>query len=218
MVRLTNVTKKYGMGEAEIKALDNISLEIAKGEIVSVIGKSGAGKTTLLKMIGGTEPADSGSIMVNDMEITKLTDNALVTYRNKHIGFVFQDYRLIPELTLLENIILPSLTARRSYDKEYLNYLTESLSITDRLSHYPSESSGGQQQRAAIARALINKPDVVLCDEPTGNLDSSTSAQVFDTIVRLSHANDQTVIIATHDMDIVRLTDRSITLKDGVIA
>ena len=218
MVRLTNVTKKYGMGEAEIKALDNISLEIAKGEIVSVIGKSGAGKTTLLKMIGGTEPVDSGSIRVNDMEITELAENALVTYRNKHIGFVFQDFRLIPELTLLENIILPSLTARRSYDKEYLNYLTESLSITDRLSHYPSESSGGQQQRAAIARALINKPDVVLCDEPTGNLDSSTSAQVFDTIVRLSHANDQTVIIATHDMDIVRLTDRSITLKDGVIA
>lgn len=218
MVRLTNVTKKYGRGEAEIRALDNISLEIAKGEIVSVIGKSGAGKTTLLKVIGGTEPADAGSIRVNDMEITELTDNALVTYRSKHIGFVFQDYRLIPELTLLENIILPSLTARHSCDEEYLNYLTESLSITDRLSHYPSESSGGQQQRAAIARALINKPDVVLCDEPTGNLDSSTSAQVFDTIVRLSHANNQTVIIATHDMDIVKLTDRSITLKDGVIA
>lgn len=217
MVKLTNVTKKYGKGEAEIRALDNISLEIAKGEIVSVIGKSGAGKTTLLKMIGGTEFVDAGSIKVNDMEISELTNNNLVTYRNKHIGFVFQDYRLIPELTLLENIILPSLIAYRKYDEDYLNYLTKSLFITDRLSHYPSESSGGQQQRAAIARALINKPDVVLCDEPTGNLDSSTSAQVFDTIVHLSHTFNQTVIIATHDMDIVKLTDRSITLKDGVI-
>ncbi len=218
MVKLTDVTKIYGKGEAEIRALNNINLEIAKGEIVSITGKSGAGKTTLLKIIGGTDFANSGSVTVNGVDVAGLTKSGLITYRNKHIGFVFQDYRLIPELALLENIILPSLIAYRGYDEEHLNYLTQSLSITDRLSHYPSESSGGQQQRAAIARALINKPDVVLCDEPTGNLDSATSAQVFDTIMHLSRTFGQTVIIATHDMDIVKLTDRSITLKDGAIA
>jgi putative ABC transport system ATP-binding protein len=217
MIKVSNIVKTYGLKANCVTALNDISFEVKKGEIIAITGKSGAGKSTLLNIIGGVDKSDSGTVEYNDTNILNLTQKQLLLFRNKHIGFVFQNYRLIPELTVKENIILPALINLRKYDSEHFENLVISLGIDKLLFRYPNEISGGELQRAAIARALINKPTVLLCDEPTGNLDSETSSVVIEMIVKISKETKQTVIIATHDSDVVKYTDRILNIKDGKI-
>ena len=217
MIKVSNIVKTYGLKANCVTALNDISFEVKKGEIIAITGKSGAGKSTLLNIIGGVDKSDSGTVEYNDTNILNLTQKQLLLFRNKHIGFVFQNYRLIPELTVKENIILPALINLRKYDSEHFENLVISLGIDKLLFRYPNEISGGELQRAAIARALINKPTVLLCDEPTGNLDSETSSVVIEMIVKISQETKQTVIIATHDSDVVKYTDRILNIKDGKI-
>lgn len=217
MIKVSNIVKTYGLKENRVTALNGISFEVNKGEIIAITGKSGAGKSTLLNIIGGVDRSDSGTVEYNETNILNLTQKQLLLFRNKHIGFVFQNYRLIPELTVKENIILPALINLRKYDGEQFENLVISLGIDKLLLRYPNEISGGELQRAAIARALINKPTVLLCDEPTGNLDSETSSVVIEMIVKISKETKQTVIIATHDSDVVKYTDRILNIKDGRI-
>ncbi len=217
MIKVINIVKTYGLKANCVTALNDISFEVKKGEIIAITGKSGAGKSTLLNIIGGVDKSDSGTVEYNDTNILNLTQKQLLLFRNKHIGFVFQNYRLIPELTVKENIILPALINLRKYDSEHFENLVISLGIDKLLFRYPNEISGGELQRAAIARALINKPTVLLCDEPTGNLDSETSSVVIEMIVKISKETKQTVIIATHDSDVVKYTDRILNIKDGKI-
>lgn len=217
MIKVSNIVKTYGLKANRVTALNGISFEVNKGEIIAITGKSGAGKSTLLNIIGGVDRSDSGTVEYNETNILNLTQKQLLLFRNKHIGFVFQNYRLIPELTVKENIILPTLINLRKYDGEQFENLVISLGIDKLLLRYPNEISGGELQRAAIARALINKPTVLLCDEPTGNLDSETSSVVIEMIVKISKETKQTVIIATHDSDVVKYTDRILNIKDGRI-
>lgn len=217
MIKVSNIVKTYGLKANCVTALNDISFEVKKGEIIAITGKSGAGKSTLLNIIGGVDKSDSGTVEYNDTNILNLTQKRLLLFRNKHIGFVFQNYRLIPELTVKENIILPALINLKKYDSEHFENLVISLGIDKLLFRYPNEISGGELQRAAIARALINKPTVLLCDEPTGNLDSETSSVVIEMIVKISKETKQTVIIATHDSDVVKYTDRILNIKDGRI-
>lgn len=217
MIKVSNIVKTYGLKTNRVTALNGISFEVNKGEIIAITGKSGAGKSTLLNIIGGVDRSDSGTVEYNETNILNLTQKQLLLFRNKHIGFVFQNYRLIPELTVKENIILPALINLRKYDDEQFENLVISLGIDKLLLRYPNEISGGELQRAAIARALINKPTVLLCDEPTGNLDSETSSVVIEMIVKISKETKQTVIIATHDSDVVKYTDRILNIKDGRI-
>lgn len=217
MIKVSNIVKTYGLKANCVTALNDISFEVKKGEIIAITGKSGAGKSTLLNIIGGVDKSDSGTVEYNDTNILNLTQKRLLLFRNKHIGFVFQNYRLIPELTVKENIILPALINLKKYDSEHFENLVISLGIDKLLFRYPNEISGGELQRAAIARALINKPTVLLCDEPTGNLDSETSSVVIEMIVKISKETKQTVIIATHDGDVVKYTDRILNIKDGRI-
>ncbi len=217
MIKVSNIVKTYGLKANRVTALNGISFEVNKGEIIAITGKSGAGKSTLLNIIGGVDRSDSGTVEYNETNILNLTQKQLLLFRNKHIGFVFQNYRLIPELTVKENIILPALINLRKYDGEQFENLVISLGIDKLLLRYPNEISGGELQRAAIARALINKPTVLLCDEPTSNLDSETSSVVIEMIVKISKETKQTVIIATHDSDVVKYTDRILNIKDGRI-
>lgn len=217
MIKVSNIVKTYGLKANCITALNGVSFEVKEGEIIAVTGKSGAGKSTLLNIIGGVDRPDSGPVEYNETNILSLTQKQLLLFRNKHIGFVFQNYRLIPELTVKENIILPALINLRKYDSEQFENLVISLGIDKLLFRYPNEISGGELQRAAIARALINKPAVLLCDEPTGNLDSETSSVVIEMIIKISKETKQTVIIATHDSDVVKYTDRILNIKDGKI-
>lgn len=217
MIKVSNIVKTYGLKANCVTALNDISFEVKKGEIIAITGKSGAGKSTLLNIIGGIDKSDSGTVEYNDTNILNLTQKRLLLFRNKHIGFVFQNYRLIPELTVKENIILPALINLKKYDSEHFENLVISLGIDKLLFRYPNEISGGELQRAAIARALINKPTVLLCDEPTSNLDSETSSVVIEMIVKISKETKQTVIIATHDSDVVKYTDRILNIKDGRI-
>lgn len=217
MIKVSNIVKTYGLKANRVTALNGISFEVNKGEIIAITGKSGAGKSTLLNIIGGVDRSDSGTVEYNETNILNLTQKQLLLFRNKHIGFVFQNYRLIPELTVKENIILPALINLKKYDSEHFENLVISLGIDKLLFRYPNEISGGELQRAAIARALINKPTVLLCDEPTGNLDSETSSIVIEMIVKISKETKQTVIIATHDSDVVKYTDRILNIKDGKI-
>ncbi len=217
MIKVSNIVKTYGLKANRVTALNGISFEVKKGEIIAITGKSGAGKSTLLNIIGGVDRSDSGTVEYNETNILNLTQKQLLLFRNKHIGFVFQNYRLIPELTVKENIILPALINLRKYDGEQFENLVITLGIDKLLLRYPNEISGGELQRAAIARALINKPTVLLCDEPTGNLDSETSSVVIEMIVKISKETKQTVIIATHDSDVVKYTDRILNIKDGRI-
>lgn len=218
MIKMANITKEYKMGlNNTVRALDNCSLEIEDGEIVFIVGKSGSGKSTLLHILGGLDKPTMGILRYDKIEITSLTEKKLSLFRSNNIGFVFQDYNLIPELTAKENIIYPVLLKRKKLDIELFNYLSETLELNDRLHHLPSQLSGGQQQRVAIARALIVNPKVVLCDEPTGNLDSHSSRMVQDILITLNHELKKTIIIVTHDNDFSNKDGRLIEICDGRI-
>lgn len=213
MIRTKNLCKIYGKGNGSVKALDNVSLDINDGEMVAITGKSGSGKTTLLNLLGGLDTASSGDIFYDSKNITKFNDKKLADFRLNTIGFVFQFFDLIPELTVEENILLPTKLAHNRDSK--IKELLSQLGMAERKKHYPSQISGGQQQRAAIIRALINDPDVLLCDEPTGNLDVKSGNEVIDLLDELSKKHHKTIIIVTHDTQIAERCDRIITISDG---
>ncbi len=218
MITINEVKKCYTLGENNsVPALDGVSFEINDGELVFVMGKSGSGKSTLLHILGGIDRPTSGIIKYGDIEITSLSERKLALFRRDNIGFVFQDYNLVPELTASENIKYPVLLAGRKPDRRLWEHLISTLELGDRLEHLPSQLSGGQQQRVAIARALISDPQVILCDEPTGNLDSEAAENVQNMLFRLNSDLKKTVVIVTHDSDFARKGKRTITLMDGRI-
>ena len=215
MIVAENLCKTYGTGEGAVNALCNVDLTIEDGEFVAIVGKSGSGKSTLLNLLGGLDSVTSGRVLYNDVDITKLGEPALADFRLHKIGFVFQFYDLLPELTAEENIMLPAQLAKnKSAD---ISALVERLGLTDRMKHYPSQLSGGQQQRAAIARALINNQDVLLCDEPTGNLDQKTGDDVMELLLQLNKTEKRTIVIVTHNPEIAARCERTIEISDGVL-
>ncbi|MGL5756315.1 MAG: ABC transporter ATP-binding protein [Paraclostridium sp.] len=212
-----NLSKTYGSKESKVNALDNININIEKGEFVAVIGPSGSGKSTLLHLLGGLERLSGGSIKVNGKDISKLKDKDLAEYRRKEVGFVFQQYNLIPVLNVEENIELPLMLGNDDIDEIYISELIEILGLKERKTHLPSQLSGGQQQRVAIGRALSTKPSIILADEPTGNLDSKTTEEVMELLKKSIKKFNQTLIVITHDINIAKKADRIINIVDGHI-
>lgn len=215
MITTTGLTRIYGKGENAVTAINNLDIRIDDGELVAITGKSGSGKTTLLNILGGLDKATGGSVCYDDIDITKLADTALADFRLNKIGFVFQFYDLIPELTAKENILLPSKLAKKG--KTDISDTVKKLGVENLLGRYPSELSGGQQQRVAIARALVNDPSVLLCDEPTGNLDVSTGNDVLSLLIDLNRNDKRTIVIVTHDNQLAEKCDRIILISDGKI-
>lgn len=215
MIDIKDVTKSFG----NLKVLKGITLHIDKGEVVSIVGPSGAGKTTLLQIIGTLDKADSGEIRIDGKEISSMSKKRLSDFRNTHIGFVFQFHQLLPEFTALENIMIPAYIAgkSRSEAKKRAMELLQFMGLTDRASHKPNELSGGEKQRVAVARALVNNPAVILADEPSGSLDSKNKAELHQLFFDLRDKFGQTFVIVTHDEELANITDRTIHLRDGVI-
>jgi putative ABC transport system ATP-binding protein len=213
--RVRNLTKTYGSGETRVVALDDVTLELRAREFTAVMGPSGSGKSTLMHCLAALDTADSGSVMIGDQELTVLKDKALTRLRRDDIGFVFQSYNLVPTLTAKENILLPLAIAGRSPDQEWYDSVIATVSLADRLDHKPHELSGGQQQRVAVARALVSRPTVVFADEPTGNLDSTSGAEVLELLRRSVDEHGQTVVMVTHDPVAAAYTDRVLFLADG---
>lgn len=215
MIRIENLTKKFG----ELEVLKGVSLTVNKGEVISIVGPSGAGKTTLLQLIGTLDKPTSGKILFNGEDTGKMSSNKLATFRNRHIGFVFQFHQLLPEFTALENIIIPALIAGRKRKEAEADAmeLLGLMNLTERAGHKPSEMSGGENQRVAVARALINHPDVILADEPSGSLDSHNKEELHRLFFDLRDKLGQTFIIVTHDEKLASYTDRTIRMVDGMI-
>ncbi len=213
-----NLKKIYGKGETEVHALDGVDLSVEKGEFVAIVGTSGSGKSTLLHMLGGLDRPTSGSVTVDGRELSKLKDEELTVFRRRKIGFVFQNYNLIPVLSVYENIVLPIQLDGNREDEAYVKKIIETLGLEKKLNNLPNKLSGGQQQRVAIARALAAKPAIILADEPTGNLDSSTSQDVMGLLKVTSERFAQTIVMITHNEEIAQMADRIIRIEDGRIA
>ena len=216
LLTVSELKKKYKQGEAEIHVINGQNLEIAAGETLAIMGKSESGKTTLLKMIGGLLPPSSGFVYFKGEDIYQKNEKERCRLRREKIGFVFQNYELIPELNVQENIIFPLLLSKKAVDKEYLNALYTELELSDKKKRYPEQLSGGEQQRTAIARALIAKPELILCDEPTGNLDEVTAKQVMEMLKNIYEKYKTAMIIVTHDKDIAAYADRVLTAENGI--
>ncbi len=212
-----NLKKIYGSGESEVHALDGVDLSVEKGEFVAVVGTSGSGKSTLLHMLGGLDRPTCGIVLVDGKDIFSLKDEELTIFRRRKIGFVFQNYNLVPVLNVYENIVLPVQLDGGSPEKRYVDYLIDTLGLGSKLNNLPNNLSGGQQQRVAIARALAAKPAIVLADEPTGNLDSKTSQDVLGLMKVTSQKFSQTIVMITHNEEIAQLADRIIRIEDGRI-
>ena len=217
MIYTKALTKTYGSGENAVHALRECDISFGENKFTAVVGTSGSGKSTLLHLLGGLDAPTSGEVFYDDVSILRLCDDVLSEFRRRNIGFVFQFFELVPELTARENILLPLMLDGRKEDKPYFERLAETLGIADRLSHFPAQLSGGQQQRAAIARALMNKPKVLLCDEPTGNLDEKSSREVIGLLKKLQTEYRQTIIMVTHDMSIANCADTVVRIEDGRI-
>ena len=216
LIKVKNLSKVYGSGEAEVTALKNINLNIEQGEFIAIVGPSGSGKSTLLHLLGGVDKPSSGEVIIKGENIYKLKEKELAILRRK-LGFVFQFFNLIPVLTAEENIEMPVLLDNGKIDKNYMNELLKLLGLEERRNHHPSELSGGQQQRVSIGRALANKPSIILADEPTGNLDSKNSKEVLELLKYCAKKYNQTLILITHDINIAKSADRVITIEDGKI-
>ena len=217
VLQTVNLKKYYQQGETVTKALDGVSLEIGVGEFVSVVGTSGSGKSTLLHMMGGLDSPTSGKVIINGKDISEKSAEQLTVFRRRHIGFVFQNYNLVPVLNVYENIVLPVQLDGKRVDEKLLAEIVEMLGIKDKLENLPNNLSGGQQQRVSIARALLTKPEIILADEPTGNLDSKTSQDVLSLLKVTSMKFHQTVVMITHNDEIAQLADRIIRIEDGKI-
>ena len=217
ILKVENLDKSYGKGEAKVDALKNINLSINKGEFVAIVGPSGSGKSTLLHLIGGVDKPTSGKVYINNVDIYSLKEKDLSIFRRRNVGLIYQFYNLIPVLSAKENILLPAELDNRKIDKEYLDDLLKTLGLKERETHLPNELSGGQQQSTSIGRALINRPAVILADEPTGNLDSKNSKEVLELLKLSVKKYNQTLIMITHDLNIALQADRVITIEDGII-
>jgi putative ABC transport system ATP-binding protein len=217
VVSAHDITRRYGEGDTAVDALRGITLDVAKGKLTAVMGPSGSGKSTLMHILAGLDRPTSGSVAIDSTEITTLGDNELTKLRRRHIGFVFQFFNLLPMLTAKENILLPLELAGRKADDEYVDDLIAKVGLEDRLEHRPSELSGGQQQRVAIARALVTRPTVMFADEPTGNLDSTTSGEILDLLADSVESYGQTTVMVTHDSNAAAIAHRVLFLADGSI-
>lgn len=217
ILEVTNLCKTYGKGDTMVKALDNVSFSVEKGEFLAIIGPSGSGKSTLLHILGGVDVPTSGSVVINQTDISNLDETALAIFRRRQIGLIYQFYNLIPILTVQENLTLPLLLDGRKPDKKQIDTLVKRLGLENRLDHLPNQLSGGQQQRVSIGRALVNNPALMLADEPTGNLDSENSKEIISLLRQFNKEFNQTVIIITHDEKIANSADRVITIEYGKI-
>lgn len=217
ILNVQNLSKKYGKGENEFWALKDICFKVQKGEFIAIVGKSGSGKSTLLNLLGGLDTASLGHVIINNQDIYKMNDKEMTAFRRKYIGIIYQFYNLIPVLSVKENILLPSLFDGRKVNEKRFMTLVKTLALSDKLNAFPNDLSGGQQQRTAIGRALINRPKIVLADEPTGNLDSKNSKQVMRLLELYNRKYKQTIIMVTHDMSLAKKASRIITMADGKI-
>ncbi|MDE8051630.1 ABC transporter ATP-binding protein [Erysipelothrix rhusiopathiae] len=214
---LESVSKTYKQGDAEIKALDNVSVSVDRGEFIAIMGASGSGKSTLLHVIGGVDTVSTGVIRLDNTNLGALSEEALTIFRRRHIGLIYQFYNLIPLLDVKENIILPLELDNQNVDEIYLEELLKSLELVNRVNHLPSQLSGGQQQRVSIARALMNRPTLILADKPTGNLDKKTSKEIIKILRETNEMSEQTIIMVTHDETIASQAKRIIEIEDGRI-
>ena len=217
IIKVENLCKTYGSGNSEVKALDNVSFSVEKGEFLAIIGPSGSGKSTLLHMLGGVDKPTSGKVIVNGQDVYALGEDELAVFRRRQVGLIYQFYNLIPVLNVTENITLPVLMDGRKVNKERLKELLGILGLSDRKNNLPNQLSGGQQQRVSIGRALMNAPAVVLADEPTGNLDSKNSHEIVELLKMSNRKYNQTLIVITHDESIALQADRIIAVEDGHI-
>lgn len=218
ILKVQNLCKIYGKGETEVKALNNVSFSVEKGEFVAIVGPSGSGKSTMLHILGGVDKPTSGKVFIDGTDIYDLNNNNLAIFRRRQIGLIYQFYNLIPILNVEENISLPVLLDGKEVDKERLKEIVDTLGLTQRVKHLPNQLSGGQQQRVSIGRSLINNPAIILADEPTGNLDSKNSKEILELLKFSNKKYNQTLIMITHDQSIALEADRIITIEDGKIA
>ena len=218
LIKAKKLSKVYGSGENQVVALDKVDLTVAPGDFISIIGPSGSGKSTLLHLLSGLDHPTSGSLTYDGQEIYTLPDKELSAFRRRQMGFIFQQFNLLPVLTARENILMPLLLDKKQPDEGYLSQLAELLGIRNRLDHLPHELSGGQQQRVAIARALIAQPEVIFADEPTGNLDSKSGGEVMELLKGIRERMGKTLVIITHDNRIAAAADRQLTIMDGVLS
>ena len=218
MLRIENLSKVYGKGDTAVKALDDVSFTVKKGEFVAIIGPSGSGKSTLLHMLGGVDQPTSGKVFIENTDIYSLKETQLAIFRRRQIGLIYQFYNLIPVLTVEENITLPLLLDEHKVDKKQFSNIVGILNLENRLNHLPNQLSGGQQQRVSIGRALISNPAIMLADEPTGNLDSQNSGEIIELLKMFNKTYNQTLLVITHDERIALQADRVLTIKDGRIA
>lgn len=217
LLEVRSISKTYGSGETSVRALKKVNFSVPKGEYVAIVGESGSGKSTLLNMIGALDNPTSGKVLINGKDIFAMKESKLTVFRRRNIGFIFQAFNLIPELTVEQNIIFPVLLDYQKPDKKYLEELLEVLNLKERRNHLPSQLSGGQQQRVAIGRALISRPSLILADEPTGNLDTQNSSEVITLLKNASKRYAQTIIMITHSRSIAQTADRVLQVSDGVL-
>ncbi|AVD35383.1 ABC transporter ATP-binding protein [Clostridioides difficile] len=217
VLRVENLTKSYGKNETKVDAIKNVSLSVEKGTFIAITGPSGSGKSTLLHLLGGVDRPTSGKVYINDVDIYNLKTKDLAIFRRRNIGLIYQFYNLIPVLNVKENILLPAELDNRDIDREYFDDLMKTLGLNDREKHLPNQLSGGQQQRTSIGRALINRPSIILADEPTGNLDSKNSKEILELLKLSVKKYNQTLIMITHDKNMALQADRIISIEDGII-
>ncbi|MDE5779200.1 MAG: ABC transporter ATP-binding protein [Lachnospiraceae bacterium] len=217
ILRTDNLCKFYGEGENEVRAIDNTNITIRKGEFVAIVGKSGSGKSTLLHMLGGLDIPTSGRVFIGDKDIFSLKEEEMAVFRRRKIGFIFQAFNLVSSLNVWENIVLPAGLDEKQVDEEFVNDILNTLQLENKIKNLPNTLSGGQQQRVAIARAIASKPDIILADEPTGNLDSKTGDEVISLLKMSAKKYGQTLVVITHNEEIAQMADRMIVIEDGKV-